>query len=168
MIIFPAGESRVDAIASRLDQFQCLLFLDIDGVLNPYGGPGGGPGPDAIDTEMVAHLNHILQNTNAGIVVSSGWRVSHSAIRAMAKAGIDQWHTRFLGVTPSLPNYTGDHSAVRWKEIQKWLQRNHWEGRFAVLDDMGLISEHPAFFQTEEEVGLTREIADQVVKHLQT
>lgn len=51
------------------------------------------------------------------------------------------------------------------KEITAWLSENEVE-RFAILDDMEDACIKGSFFQTDEERGLTVEIAEKIMDHL--
>lgn len=65
-----------------------IIFLDIDGVLNSReymirrssGGLFGASDGDAIDTAAVKLLNHVLDKTDARIVISSSWRVMYRGV----------------------------------------------------------------------------------------
>ena len=77
-----------------------LIFLDIDGVLNviPQGHDDFG---GIFHPEFIENLKHIIEETDAKIVVSSSWR--HGGLQRM----LDMWKFRSLpgeviGVTVDL------------------------------------------------------------------
>jgi hypothetical protein len=162
----PVTRNQMQATASnKLDQFPCILFLDIDGVLNTEDSSG------VIDYQFVVHLNHILQQTNAGIVLSTGWRNSNGILGKLAAAGIDGFQQRYIGAIPDLGaemNWWNEtEGANRADEIKAWLGENDYKGRYAVLDDREhLLNEDIQLFWCNPQTGLTKEVADQVVKHL--
>lgn len=165
-----------------------ILFLDFDGVLNwakcrwrwdgttnrrlAEGEIGGMFG---IDPEKVALVNDIIVKTGCIVVISSTWRLSDDWADAIRQAGFDTAHAR--GVTPHLPRSGGREARERGHEIAAWFKDCLKHGvefnegsTFAILDDDSdmLESQMPHFFQTRWDTGLTREIADRVITHLNT
>jgi hypothetical protein len=130
-----------------------LIFLDCDGVINKSGS-------DPIDDGLMDNLSRIVEETGAKIVISSTWRLYqdfHNGIRlALQERGID-----VVGATPEI------HDAQRHEEISQWLEAtNPSEFKYAVIDDnRGAAGDHP-YFGTTMSYGLTPEIADKVIKHL--
>ena len=128
---------------------QPLIFLDIDGVLAPFGGrapPGPPPRRSAkvdadaafapFDERCVERLAAIVDATDATIVLSSSWRA-----RADAVAVIER---RFRAFGPpfseKLPLMTTDvnyHSVRQW-EIARYLEK-HPARRWVALDDEELV-----------------------------
>ena len=140
-----------------------IIFLDIDGVLNnwtliqKYG-------IDIIADSLLNRLDFILTNTDAKIVLSSTWRCKKSDLDIVKKRLKDfGFDNRFIGTTIEI-----EHS-LRDDEIYEWLDRHKEVTRFAVLDDnASIIGEDfgDSFFETDGEVGLTDEIAEKVIAHL--
>jgi hypothetical protein len=160
-----------------------VLFLDIDGVLNSsnwfkmayemrkssrkrYEKQLVADYENArwdldIGPEFVNHLKRIMTKVpELNIVVSSTWRLHYSLDdlkkRLSELLGISP--DRIVGKTPRLFEHRG-------QEIQKWLDDRVVE-KFAILDDdsdMDHLMDH--LFQTRNEDGLTREIADQVIEY---
>ena len=172
MQIFPNGSVHLSSYrykkASNVNGFPCLVFIDIDGMLNSDDSSG------EIDPEMVQHLEHILNATNAGIVLSTGWRQYEAKKQELAEA-IPGFNQRYVGDIPDLGAersfWNEDGLVNRWDEIEAWLGENNYQGPYAVLDDRtDMIREHPSFFHTvtKGRKGLTPEIAKRVVNHLQS
>lgn len=147
-----------------------IIFLDIDGVLN-HNPLRCWHGPDIISIPRVELLKRIVDHTGAAIVLSSAWRDNprdrQLVDAALAKAGLS-----VHDVTPVIPKIWD-----RGSEINTWLDANPCS-KFAVLDDFDL-SEHfgDSFFlclddftdkktQSIDDLGLTPDIMDQVIKHL--
>lgn len=116
-----------------------VLFLDCDGVINDHIAHSNGY--CGTNPECVRRLNRILNNTSAGIVVSSAWRyLVHSGsmtllgFESLLKShGVD-CHGRVIGLT--CPD---EELSPRGSQIRHWL--NEHGGRdYVVLDDGG---EHP-------------------------
>lgn len=145
-----------------------ILFLDVDGVLNNW--------PDRkefglhyICPAKVLVLATIIEKTKAKIILSSTWRLakknSDMVERALAQAGL-----RFEGSTEDLIWIKRKQSLTitRADEIIDWLKRNAAKSdKFAILDDTeeaGYGLEH-SFFKTDDDIGLTTEIAQRVITH---
>ena len=128
---------------------QPLVFLDIDGVLAPFGGRGPpGPPPqrtakldaDAafapFDERCVERLAAIVAATDATIVLSSSWRARPDAVAVVER--------RFRAFGPPLsekvPLPTTDinyHSVRQW-EIARYLEKRPAR-RWVALDDEELV-----------------------------
>jgi hypothetical protein len=140
-----------------------IIFLDVDGVLNTvrdYRLFGHG----YINDEFVALLARIVERTAARIVLASNWRLLDRDQRLVEDA-LSLHNLEIFDVTPTLePEVDGEH-VFRHKEIQRWLD-THTPDKFAILDDDSRANINGSFFQTDETVGLTQEIARQVIAHL--
>jgi hypothetical protein len=147
-----------------------VLFLDFDGVLNTRAfvesagwSPPLGAADDAriLNPGAVEHLNFIVEQTGAVVVVSSSWRSTHSLAQLAAMLGARGFRGRVHSATPELP---GRHRA---REIAQWLADNPVE-RFAVVDDDPSCGEvfAPQFVLTSFEEGLTRAHAERLVRIL--
>lgn len=107
-----------------------VIFLDIDGVLNheafyrerfekkhdesvveyPYS---------EIDPKCVDHLNNLVENTGAKIVISSTWR--HSGLEYCKNALVSHgFKGDIIGVTPS----SRCNMCLRGNEILDWIKKN--------------------------------------------
>ena len=163
-----------------------VLFLDIDGVLLPFGGsakprpaqtsPGGA---SKFHPEAMAALERIITQTSATIVLSSTWRCGGGDVEVL-----DEFHAwrdgkSVLGAIERFEYTTSltEHTHRAW-EIASWLLSpaappvRAW----VALDDEPLlddgISPHLARFaalfanrvvQTESSIGLAREGADAAI-----
>ena len=144
---------------------QPILFLDIDGVVIPFGETG-------IPAACAQHLRRIVGEAGVGIVISSTWRMPpiERLLKIWRTAGLpESW---IIGVTPDLalsPDSRPDQ--LRGMEIQAWLNANATAAtRFAIVDDQ-CDDITPCFppelvFATRSEYGLTRQIAENVIRWL--
>jgi len=132
-----------------------VLFLDIDGVLNTTSTelPIWG-----YEQELVDNLNYVIKKTGAKIVLSSTWRIIEEARNFITnEMGID-----FMDVTP-----TKFSSCIRGHEIQLWLDNNPEITNFVIVDDdndMGKLL--PYLVKTDDDYGLTKSIANKIIKKL--
>ncbi len=142
--------------------FDKIVFLDVDGVLNnvPQLRAENWNG---WDDENVEHFAHIVNSTNADIVLSSSWRLMDSLHRQV------QQKLNEAGIGHKLIDKTIDgRDCLRAVEIRDWLTR-HRVRRYAILDDdddAGALGLAPNFFQTDAREGLTYETAERVIEHL--
>lgn len=143
---------------------NCVIFLDIDGVLCTwrshiaYGGDGGlMQHLDPVAVRLVAQL---CRETNAQLVLSSTWRHHHDQLSMtgiLQNAGFDTipWHQIWKTPTAqkklSLPSCRGD-------EIDAWLENAKPEV-YVILDDFDNFHEHhkASLVLTPENNGLTWE-----------
>lgn len=151
-----------------------LIFLDVDGVLNPVDGSH----EHVFDSGCVQNLKLILDAVpNTRVVFSTSWRSGFTLFRLgwlWRHHGFDE--DLVLGGTPELQAEVGYE--VRGKEIAQWLAGRslHLAGleltRYAVLDDEmeHIQREVPAenLFPCEPQVGLTAAIARSVSHFLLT
>ncbi len=149
-----------------------IIFLDIDGVINPWRTPekdsSGRFGRVALDNfkQILDAVPDVL------IVITSTWRLQLSLSELQAifnEAGIPPG--RILDVAPDLRRTEGmiRHDAGRNEEIQAWLDSHPPVEKFAILDDVHEeqiegFEEH--FFQTVFEEGLTHEHTLKIIDHL--
>ncbi len=142
-----------------------IIFLDIDGVLNNRETLRKVQrASDMIDPYLVLLVSRIVEQTDAEIVLSSSWRHGHwDKIR-------DQFPFKLIDRTGSCC------AGIRGVEIYEWIRKNvsyqdrdnREKFRYAILDDEGdmLLWQKDHFFKTSFETGLTEEIAEKVVNHL--
>jgi hypothetical protein len=131
-----------------------VLFLDVDGVLNNKKMIHS---KDFLLCElMIGRLRRIIDETNATIILSSSWRIYEDR-REFLRNALERHGLRWADRTPFIG------PALRCVEIDGWLERNDVD-KYAILDDSK--EEHSCFFRTDIDVGLTDEIADQVIAHL--
>ena len=139
-----------------------IIFLDIDGVLNNYSLIRNY-GLDYIDNDMVKILKNIVNITNSKIVLSSTWR-KKATDRLLVKSSLALEGMNFIDCT-SVRSFDD-----RCDEINDWLIANkETVFNFIILDDdpdasNDNLSKH--FFQTDGDIGLTNEIAQQAINFL--
>lgn len=134
-----------------------IIFLDIDGVLNTHKSIGRF-GFDFIDHILVALVARIIEETQAKIVLSSTWRIDEKDRTTVSNALIE-YGLEIHDLTPVM------YQEQRRVEIRAWLDQNHVE-RFAILDDDPGAEIEGSFFKTDENLGLTVKIAEEVIRHL--
>lgn len=158
-----------------------IIFLDIDGVLNSnfWNDTHQREISDGmlVDGEKVKLLAELVRNTNAEIVLHSGWRFwfgrdgaplreeARNLSELLAKEGL-----KITDVTPDLTTEeirrTRKFSLVKAEEILLWISSHEDIGGWVVLDDLDLhhaeISKHQV--KTDQAVGLTPEDVQQAEK----
>ncbi len=142
-----------------------ILFLDIDGVIVPFG-------EKEISAACAEQLRRIVRAAGVGIVISSTWRMPpiERLLKIWRVAGLPEcW---IMGVTPDLALSPLSHpDRLRGTEIQAWLAANApGATRFAIVDDQ-CDDITPCFppqvvFATKSETGLTPQIADAIISWL--
>ena len=137
-----------------------ILFLDIDGVVNCETTSQRHRGFIGIDPYMAFLVGRIVQQTDAKVVLSSSWRNFED--------GVEEVERQVVPIMEVTPN-----GKSRGEEIQAWLDNqaiksNFVVEKYAILDDDRnmLESQLPNFFNTSWLTGLTEEIADKVIAHL--
>lgn len=137
-----------------------VLFLDVDGVLNSYESPGYMP----INKNMFRRICKVIEETGCQIVLSSTWRKLdhsyHKISRKFSYKGIkilSKTTTEHLGI-----------GTVRGHEIQHWLDNHPKVECYAIVDDDSDMLDHqmPYFVNTDGNVGLTDEKANELIKIL--
>jgi hypothetical protein len=153
-----------------------ILALDIDGVMNGFNYMSSDEYRAAcvkwpqsagheihlrshIDPKCVEILNRILVATNAGVVLCSTWRRMRETMFTLKNVGIDHWCDRYIDNTPF-------HHGDKDIEIRNWMEENQFKGKFAILEDDFLPTLKAYHFQTCPYNGLTNEVADAVIAHL--
>jgi hypothetical protein len=157
-----------------------LLFLDIDGVLNDHTKTQSGY--CSIQSDKVDHLNYILnQVPDLQIVISSSWRylmlsndITINGFEYLLLVFGVQARGRIHGCTMADGTELGVYDPSEgnddaWREMGLvWRREGCHEyarhcgvSNFVILDDLDLESDH--LVQTDGSVGLTREIADEVI-----
>ena len=159
-----------------------IIFLDIDGVLNPKWWISKKPSDKYgvfFETNAVANLGKIIEETGAEIVVSSSWKnIGLVELQNM-------WRDRGLPgkLVDITPDYMSDEILLkedsanvdylyeRGSEIQGWLLLHGDDvGRYVIIDDMDdiLPEQQFHFVQTDPEVGITNDDVKKVVHLLNT
>lgn len=137
------------------------IFLDIDGVLNSAWTLERERGTFGIDKKMAVIFKHILRSTGAKVVLSSSWRL-HKEHREIVRKKV----CRFIDCTPHMPLMGGAEQMERGKEIKAWLDKHPEVTSYAILDDDSDMLPDQPHFKTSFQSGLTKEIADNVIKFL--
>lgn len=141
-----------------------VIFLDIDGVLNTPKTIRRF-GFDFIDDILVALVARICRETGAKIVLSSSWRTAEKDLN-LARLVLERHNLEIHDCTPVIKRELIEGGWVRrHEEIRAWLEEKEVE-RFAIIDDLEDACIEGNFFQTDEEIGLTVEIAEKIIVHL--
>lgn len=149
-----------------------VLFLDIDGVLNSEGWNAEHQSEIVqgilIDRAAVRLLAQLVHETDARLILHSGWRMWFDAelrplrkeaeilVSLFAEAGLS-----LAGITPDLTTEeirrSKRFSLVKDDEIMAWLASHSHVEAWVVLDDLELPGEQIRLHQvqTDPAVGLT-------------
>ena len=146
-----------------------ILFLDCDGVLNNKATLSAGESCWLLDDNCLLLLKEIVDKTGCSIVLTSTWRCydkGKSALKdAFSKHHIPLW----ISQTKDLNSSGGDRP--RKEEISQWLIDNGidlFDDKIAILDDdVDACLVEDWFFRTFFKDGLTKEITDSVIRHLE-
>ena len=160
-----------------------VLFLDIDGVLNSnfWNDSHQTEISDGtlIDEEKIKLLALLIRETDAKIILHSGWRFwfdaelkplcteANKLVELLAKENL-----YISSVTPDLTTEeirkTKKFSLVKADEILLWLSLHNNIAKWVVLDDLDLHNEQLKQHQvkTDPTIGLTLEDVKQAVKLL--
>lgn len=146
-----------------------IIFLDIDGVLNVIY-QGRDKYGSLFHPHFEDNLAHIINETEADIVISSTWR--YSGLKVMQS----MWRDRGLpgnviDVTPTI------HDGVRGDEIDLWLRENQVDSYVIIDDDADMLPEQMNnFVQTSGNAhhsdyvdigyGLTKECSEKAIEIL--
>lgn len=135
-----------------------ILFLDIDGVCNSmeYMNATGDRDLYSIDPAAAARVGRIIEQTKCKVVLSSSWRLS-----AESSAEVIANVCMFIDITPDFHGTTD-----RGCEVIAWLKSHPEVTRHAILDDNADFHRDQPLFKTTWAAGLTDEIADLVIAHL--
>ena len=170
--------------------YNKIIFLDIDGVLNPthYMNAMYKLWKASLN-EIKSHdeygqlffyhncnaLKKIIDETGAKIVISSTWRMAgESEMKALWKhrnlAG------EIIGITPTEQTIVESGKTqffdmvCRGDEIEHWIKVNGFTGNYVIIDDTrDMLKEQDLFFvNTNSFTGLTFKDADKAIKILNT
>ena len=144
-----------------------VLFLDVDGVLNTPKTIGKF-GFDFIDDILVALVARIVRETDCKIVLSSWGRIEEKDF-LLVKDSLTQFGLEIHDSTPYISKsgaWTEGGHTKRCEEIQAWLNNNNnTVDVFAILDDDKEAEIEGSFFHTDENRGITVEIAEKIIAH---
>ena len=147
-----------------------IIFLDIDGVLNNRTTKNRNVhGCIGINVSLTQIFKRIIKETGAKVVLSSTWRLYKDLVKDIENNLCPE--VEIVGQTPDSRESIGGIfiGRTRGDEIKAWIDMNGPVSNFAIIDDtsdMGKYLLTPNFFKTEFDIGLTEEIADQIIKHL--
>lgn len=143
-----------------------VIFLDCDYVLNDESTEDSyimnGIKYTGVDDDKVAILKRIVEQTNAKLVISSSWRNFPIAMEYLKEKLGKYLSSQIIGTTPR----TGVN---RYYNIKSWLDDRIDILVYAVIDDIilsDMFQFEDAFFLTDKVSGLTDEIADKIISHL--
>jgi len=150
-----------------------IIFLDIDGVLNSQEflkkRTKKGSILDMIDLEACKILQHIIDKTEAKIVLSSTWRFNYyDKLKLFFKD-----HGFNIDIIDKTDR--GCSNCVRGNEIRKWLKDNVKQGglivegaAYCIIDDDSdmLLWQEDYFVHTENKHGLTDDDASYAISIL--
>lgn len=147
-----------------------VIFLDFDGVmdtayydnyLNYMGLPEKDKYGVVFDSDCIANLRRIIDETGADIIVSSTWKdfMTYKEI-------LEMWEYRKLPgfVTDTTPTC----SRKRGDEIDSWLEECNTECEYVIIDDMDetQFNEHQydRLFVVNPYDGLNEQTAEKVIQ----
>lgn len=136
-----------------------ILFLDCDGVINcerTFHKEHDQWFPT--DPYMAFLVGKIQLETDCKVVLSSAWR-HHTA-------SVEYIHNRIVNIYDQTPDLD---SGVRGEEIKAWMDSQKYKiEKYAIVDDDSdmLPEQLPNFFKTSWLNGLTGEIAQNIINHL--
>lgn len=145
-----------------------ILFLDIDGVCNSraylyrlraknkkatlwYG----------IDPEAAKLVRRIVKETGCKVVLSSTWRLYEDG-----SAQVKREVCYFIDKTKDMQAGAKRGFVPRGDEIDEWLSRHKSVTQYAILDDDADFHPHQWLFKMSFAEGLTADIAQAVIDHL--
>jgi hypothetical protein len=155
-----------------------IIAIDFDGVFNHIGESLGTSTPQSWnekghlimnDPEKVFMFNKMIDEYGFGVILSSSWRY-HNDWRGQMKS--NGFVFEFIDRIPiKLPNCIKTlqyGSPKRGDYLQYWLDNHPEVENYAILDDYDDFHEwqQEHFFKTKSATGLTDEIADRVIKYL--
>lgn len=130
------------------------LFLDIDGVCNCADTVEQHRGFIGINPVLMARVKQIIERTGCEVVLSSTWRLNTDGLAEVKR------HIKLYDVTPDRPG------SLRGAEIKLWLDWHPEFEHYAILDDNSDFFGHQHLFKTTFATGITDEIANKVIEHL--
>jgi len=135
-------------------KYPPILFLDLDGVINPYGNSSKEP---------LNQLYRIIDETNCRIVLSSMWRLKGQEIAENnMREHLGYQGPKIYSITPDLKG------APRGNEIAAWIASNLEPMTcWAVVDDIDEMEYvRHRFVQTNPRIGLDEMAADRIIELL--
>lgn len=144
-----------------------VLFFDIDGVLNDHKFNKVSMSNTLLD-HCVEEFNRVIHTTGCKLVVSSAWRYMISG-GAVALNGFG-YMLRTHGVTEKaeIIGKTASDEEIenRNDQITVWVADHPEIEKWVAVDDLNLDLPAVNFVKTDEKVGLTPELADEIIRKL--
>ena len=146
-----------------------IIFLDLDGVLNIidqefqyFTSFNKFENIEYFERHLVARLNHIINQTDVNLVISSSWRLDMEQLEFELKKVNFKYWDKVIGSTPVRDN--------RGAEILEWLEKNYPNNdyEFLVIDDeiRDLKNIYPSnILEIDPRVGITREQVYQIIHY---
>jgi hypothetical protein len=123
-------------------------------------GPPPNPPANWLDPSLVSLFDSLVCEIQPRVVLSSSWRCYlplEQISEALTSRGLS---VNVADATPDLKTKSGP-MLDRWVEIETWLKEHPEVTRWAVLDDLPLVTrptkEITRFVRTNSKVGLTEE-----------
>ena len=145
-----------------------VLFLDIDGVCNSrrFVYRQRAKNRDYrlwLDTDPEANklVQRIIKDTRCVVVLSSTWRLYPEA-REHVRRNV----CKFIDCTKDMQRGAKRGVVPRGEEVQEWLNRHPNVTQYASLDDDSDFLPYQWLFKTTFNEGLTENIAQAVIDHL--
>ena len=180
--------------ANEMPKEKCkIIFLDLDGVLNTANYydriqhehlPTEDIFGTLFDPKAVEQLSHIIDSTQAKIVISSSWRYSGIAnMRAMWKArqlpgeiyDITSLHVADDYIQSQMENNPNDFDLydamilAREMEIALWLEEHPEVTNYVILDDLDSFRQHEAHLvKINPKTGIANDDTERVITILNT
>lgn len=136
-----------------------VLFLDVDGVLNNYHTKDRAPcGLLGLDVINLMNLQHIVENVDVSIILSSDWRLDRNKVNGMFDylvTRLSEYNIKILDTTIDTGCYT-----ARGFEISEYLKNHPEIDNYVILDDRNfpdfdLYGLRNNFIKTNAYLGLT-------------
>mgnify|MGYP003443446017 CR=1 FL=1 len=142
-----------------------VLFLDVDGVLNT-ASLIESDGINAVGEEFLQRLDRIIKETKVEVVLSSTWRLYPKAKNVLEEK-LKEKNIFLLDSTIEIRRKLSARVS-RSEEIAEWLTRHPKVDKFAIVDDNDDAGEYfpSSFFQTTFQKGLTEEVTENIIQHL--
>ena len=143
-----------------------IIFLDVDGVLNNAADVRRGI---ELESEKLQLFSDLIRATGSKVVLSSSWRLNTTSFDEVESTLLDYGVTVADCTPPSVAIGPYGKTSTRGDEIEMWLFMNMSFGdHYAILDDVddGLSVFGPNFFQTSFKIGLTLDICNAIIHHL--
>lgn len=140
-----------------------VLFLDIDGVCNSleYAQRNGMNLWNKTDPALNKLVQRIIKETGCKVVLSSTWRLYPDSRKAVRRDVCS-----YIDCTIDMQGGAKWGAVERGHEVQEWLDRHPAVTQYAILDDNSDFLPDQWLFKTTFEKGLTEDIAQAVIHHL--